>query len=170
MPFAISKPENFGTFFEFDELKDGIVEMKKSATVAANTAYYLQAKEGGLDAVEESDVLVEPLGETPYSGLIGTYQPMVLFSDSYVYDNALKKFRKGNIDYASPFDVYLSIYDNESTLLTHWEGEPAPTAVEAVRDDSSDNDQWFSLDGRKLQEQPTRKGVYLKGGKKLIVK
>ena len=170
LPFAISKPENFGTFFEFDELKDGIVEMKKSATVAANTAYYLQAKEGGLDAVEESDVCVEPLEETPYSGLIGTYQPMVLFSDSYVYDNALKKFRKGNIDYASPFDVYLSLYNSESTLLTHWEGEPAPTAVEAVRDDSSDNDQWFSLDGRKLQEQPTRKGVYLKGGKKLIVK
>ena len=170
VPFALSNHEDYGTFFEFDELKNGVVEMKKATTVAANTAYYLQAKEGGVENIEAQSVQVEPLEEEPYSGLIGTYMPIALFSDSYVYDNDLKQFRKGNLDYAAPFEVYLSINSNESTLLTHWEGEPAPTAVEAVRTESADTNQWYSLDGRKLQEQPTRKGVYLKNSKKLVVK
>lgn len=170
VPFALSNHEDYGTFFEFDELKNGVVEMKKATTVAANTAYYLQAKEGGVENIEAQSVQVEPLEEEPYSGLIGTYMPIALFSDSYVYDNDLKQFRKGNLDYAAPFEVYLSINSNESTLLTHWEGEPAPTAVEAVRTESAETNQWYSLDGRKLQEQPTRKGVYLKNSKKLVVK
>lgn len=170
VPFALSNHEDYGTFFEFDELKNGVVEMKKATTVAANTAYYLQANEGGVENIEAQSVQVEPLEEEPYSGLIGTYMPIALFSDSYVYDNDLKQFRKGNLDYAAPFEVYLSINSNESTLLTHWEGEPAPTAVEAVRTESVDTNQWYSLDGRKLQEQPTRKGVYLKNSKKLVVK
>ena len=170
VPFALSNHEDYGTFFEFDELKNGVVEMKKATTVAANTAYYLQAKEGGVENIEAQSVQVEPLEEEPYSGLIGTYMPIALFGDSYVYDNDLKQFRKGNLDYAAPFEVYLSINSNESTLLTHWEGEPAPTAVEAVRTESADTNQWYSLDGRKLQEQPTRKGVYLKNSKKLVVK
>ena len=170
VPFALSNHEDYGTFFEFDDLKNGVVEMKKATTVAANTAYYLQAKEGGVENIEAQCVQVEPLEEEPYSGLIGTYMPIALFSDSYVYDNDLKQFRKGNLDYAAPFEVYLSINSNESTLLTHWEGEPAPTAVEAVRTESAETNQWYSLDGRKLQEQPTRKGVYLKNRKKLVVK
>jgi len=170
VPFAISNPEDFGTFFEFDELKNGVVEMKKATTVAANTAYYLQAKEGGVENIEAQCVKVEPLEEEPYSGLIGTYMPIALFSDSYVYNNDLKQFEKANFDYASPFEAYLSIYSSEPTLLTHWEGEPAPTAVEAVRTESAETNQWYSLDGRKLQEQPTRKGVYLKNSKKLVVK
>ena len=170
VPFALSNHEDYGTFFEFDELKNGVVEMKKATTVAANTAYYLQANEGGVENIEAQSVQVEPLEEEPYSGLIGTYMPIALFSDSYVYDNDLKQFRKGNLDYAAPFEVYLSINSNESTLLTHWEGEPAPTAVEAVRTESAETNQWYSLDGRKLQEQPTRKGVYLKNSKKLVVK
>lgn len=170
VPFAISNPEDFGTFFEFDELKNDVVEMKKATTVAANTAYYLQAKEGGVENIEAQGVKVEPLEEEPYSGLIGTYMPIALFSDSYVYNNDLKQFEKANFDYASPFEAYLSIYSSEPTLLTHWEGEPAPTAVEAVRTESAETNQWYSLDGRKLQEQPTRKGVYLKNSKKLVVK
>ena len=170
VPFAISNPEDFGTFFEFDELKNGVVEMKKATTVAANTAYYLQAKEGGVENIEAQGVKVEPLEEEPYSGLIGTYMPIALFSDSYVYNNDLKQFEKANFDYVSPFEAYLSIYSSEPTLLTHWEGEPAPTAVEAVRTESAETNQWYSLDGRKLQEQPTRKGVYLKNSKKLVVK
>ncbi len=170
VPFALSNHEDYGTFFEFDELKNGVLEMKKATTVAANTAYYLQAKEGGVENIEAQSVQVEPLEEEPYSGLIGTYMPIALFSDSYVYDNDLKQFRKGNIDYAAPFEVYLSIKSDESTLLTHWEGEPAPTVVEAVRTESAETNQWYSLDGRKLQEQPTRKGVYLRNSRKLVVK
>ena len=29
---------------------------------------------------------------------------------------------------------------------------------------------WFTLDGRRLQGQPTTKGLYIRGGKKMVVK
>ncbi len=35
---------------------------------------------------------------------------------------------------------------------------------------TNDNDEWFSLDGRKLSGRPTVKGLYIKGGKKVVVK
>ena len=31
-------------------------------------------------------------------------------------------------------------------------------------------DEWYSLDGRRLQSQPTQKGVYINNGKKVIIK
>ena len=33
-----------------------------------------------------------------------------------------------------------------------------------------DNDVWYTLDGRKLDKQPTAKGVYINGGRKVVVK
>ena len=35
---------------------------------------------------------------------------------------------------------------------------------------SVNNDQWYSLDGRKLNVLPTRKGIYIKNGKKFVIK
>ena len=32
------------------------------------------------------------------------------------------------------------------------------------------NDTWYTLDGRKLLDKPTRRGVYIHGGKKIVVK
>ena len=32
------------------------------------------------------------------------------------------------------------------------------------------NDNWYSLDGRKLQGKPTQKGVYINNGVKVVVK
>ena len=32
------------------------------------------------------------------------------------------------------------------------------------------NDEWFSLDGMKLNGQPTEKGIYIRNGRKVILK
>ena len=170
LPFDVVDPEKYGTFFEYGGLTNGVVKMKKTTTVTADTPYYLKAKKGGVDVIEESFVLIQPMAGSAHTGLIGTYNPLVLYSDSYVYDNSLKKFRKAAMDVAAPFEAYLSINGKEDTLNTLWEGEDSPSSVDAVRNNSAETDQWYTLDGRVLQEQPTRKGIYLKNGKKLIVK
>ena len=36
--------------------------------------------------------------------------------------------------------------------------------------DSITNSNWYTLDGRKLDERPTKKGVYINNGKKVVVK
>ena len=39
--------------------------------------------------------------------------------------------------------------------------------IQAETDDAAD---WYTLDGRQLKGKPTRKGVYIRGGKKVAVK
>jgi hypothetical protein len=33
-----------------------------------------------------------------------------------------------------------------------------------------DNEDWYTIDGRKLSSKPAKKGIYLKGNKKVVVK
>ena len=33
-----------------------------------------------------------------------------------------------------------------------------------------ETDEWYSLDGRKLSGKPTKKGLYIRNGKKIVVK
>lgn len=48
---------------------------------------------------------------------------------------------------------------------------PKTTAISTVnRDAATAADDWYSLDGRKLKGRPTRKGVYVSGGQKIVVR
>ncbi|MBR4730846.1 MAG: hypothetical protein IK075_11385 [Prevotella sp.] len=45
------------------------------------------------------------------------------------------------------------------------------TGISAPRMESSDDGaDWYSLDGRKLEGQPTKKGIYINGGRKVVIK
>ena len=71
------------------------------------------------------------------------------------------------------------LYWDTSGLMTN-EGRlkvtNVPTAIDNVQwsmvngQCSMFNGQWFTLDGRRLQGKPTQKGIYIRNGKKVIVK
>ena len=44
-----------------------------------------------------------------------------------------------------------------------------PSGIQEVRQSSADG-KWYTIDGRRLSERPTRTGVYLSNGRKVIVK
>lgn len=45
------------------------------------------------------------------------------------------------------------------------------TAIDRTRTDSAAGDgQWFSLDGRRIDGKPSRKGIYINGGRKVVIK
>ena len=46
------------------------------------------------------------------------------------------------------------------------------TGIEDVRSLMSDGrgDNWYDLNGRKLQQKPTRKGVYIQNGRRVVIK
>ena len=44
------------------------------------------------------------------------------------------------------------------------------TAIDAVRTAEADNDVWYDMNGKKRQGQPTKKGLIIKNGKKMIVR
>ena len=166
VPFEIKDPEKYGMFFEYNGISEGMATMKKTTAIAANTPYYLQAKEGGVDIIEETGVNVNPVTSIPSTGLIGTYKPEWL-PNAYFYDNETKMFQKGAD--VMPFEAYLNIAGS-APLSVWWEGEKKPTAVETITVEGNDEGKWYSLDGRQLQQQPVEKGIYLKNGKKYIVK
>lgn len=55
-----------------------------------------------------------------------------------------------------------------ATFTTTAQG--TPTAVAATPIAMPANGDWYTLDGRKLSGKPTKKGIYLKGNKKVVVK
>ena len=167
VPFEINDPEKYGVFFEYGGISDGMATMKKTTTIAANTPYYLQAIEGGVGFIEETGVQVNPVTSIPSTGLIGTYKAKWL-PNAYFYDNETKMLQKGAD--VMPFEAYLNI-EGSDPFVVWWEGEEKPTAVDAVyKNNDTENGKWYSLDGRQLQQQPVEKGIYLKNGKKYIVK
>lgn len=71
------------------------------------------------------------------------------------------------------FRAYFDLGTNEarSYVLTFDDGSEASGINDVHRsvvDGTSDN--WYTLDGRKLDKQPSRKGLYIRGGKKVVIK
>ena len=50
------------------------------------------------------------------------------------------------------------------------EEEEVVTGIQQVENSVNDNDAWYTLSGIKLPGKPTANGVYIHGGKKLIIK
>ena len=61
-----------------------------------------------------------------------------------------------------PAPLYIPIFDMSN----------GTTGIEDVRSKMEDgrSDQWYTIDGRKLQQKPTRKGVYILNGSKVVIK
>ena len=57
-----------------------------------------------------------------------------------------------------------------SSFFGGGDGPNGTTGINAIEDVDQSNDSWFDLNGRRLQGKPTQKGVYIKNGKKLILK
>ena len=61
--------------------------------------------------------------------------------------------------------------DVRSFVLNFGDEETGISDAERLNDKGQMiNDSWFSLDGRKLNAQPTKKGIYLNNGRKVVVK
>jgi hypothetical protein len=48
-------------------------------------------------------------------------------------------------------------------------GEDVETGIDIV-EDTTDNDQWYTLDGKKLSGKPSAKGIYIRNGQKVMMK
>ena len=73
---------------------------------------------------------------------------------------AFLRVPKGNVTYTpSPAKLRFIFQDEEET----------PTNIQSVDNGQLADDCWYTLDGRKLEGEPTEKGVYIVNGKKVMV-
>lgn len=171
LPFALPEPEKYGTFFECDGLAKGVMQMTKTSVVSANKPYFLHTNDDGLQRIAEMGVDVKA-GGAEAGILVGTYELIQWLENQtsvYAYSNSTKKFeRMKKNSTVLPFSAYLELSNADASIPVQWEGEP--TAIEAIREVRETVAGWYTLDGRKLLEKPSEKGVYLNNGRKIIVR
>lgn len=72
--------------------------------------------------------------------------------------------------------VYLDLRDTSNPTpaprLYIVDGDSNTTEIEDVRykEEEVQNDRWFTLDGRQLQDKPAQKGLYIKNGSKIVIR
>jgi len=116
----------------------------------------------------------DPLAFMHYSGFVGSLDPTTIAASTDTQTN-----------YACNGKAFVYVKDAISAGANKaWLEIPASangarqlkivfadaTGISAVSGLPADNGDWFDLNGRKLQAAPTKKGVYIKDGKKVVIK
>ena len=116
----------------------------------------------------------DPLAFMHYSGFVGSLDPTTIAASTDTQTN-----------YACNGKAFVYVKDAISAGANKaWLEIPASangarqlkivfadaTGIGTVSGLPADNGDWFDLNGRKLQAAPTKKGVYIKDGKKVVVK
>ena len=67
---------------------------------------------------------------------------------------------------------FLSIGDDGATAINNSPLDPWSLATEGTQEFTTDNSAgaWYSMDGRRLTGKPARKGIYVRDGKKFVIK
>jgi len=84
----------------------------------------------------------------------------------YVYDN--DAFRLQSTGTIAANEAYLSLPTSDTDKINVTLG--GTTGIKGIAADNEDNGAWYTLDGVKVNEKPTAKGLYIHNGKKVIVK
>lgn len=61
-----------------------------------------------------------------------------------------------------------TVYDYNGGSAVEYEGSDGTTGIGGVEADGLDKAAWYTLDGKKLSGEPTRKGVYIYKGRKVV--
>ena len=84
----------------------------------------------------------------------------------YVYDN--DGFRLQSTGTIAANEAYLRLPTSGTDKIIVSLGGVS-TGIEGIAADNEDNGAWYTLDGVKVNEKPTAKGLYIHNGKKVIV-
>ena len=105
---------------------------------------------------------------------IGYYDAFGITPDDtdIYYMTAGSKLRHTNVDRTlmacRAFFQFSANYD--STKFTLDFGDDEATGIEDLDREATTKNGWFTVDGKKLDKQPTRKGVYIHNGVKVVIK
>jgi len=102
------------------------------------------------------------------SAPFATKQIYVLYKNEFVFNKA-GNMKKGKI-YLNPNHIASSLGAAPVRLKIAWNNT---TGIQNIKEGSIvkiQNDIWYTIDGRRLSGKPSAKGVYIVGGKKIVVK
>ena len=112
------------------------------------------------------------------SRLVGTYTGILGYDDTFVKNKQWYmatsdgKWYSSATGYTRPTGAFLDIANAGSAPIIYIEDpENGATAIMSIGVDESANVQgWYTVNGMKLDKAPVEKGVYVKDGKKVVIK
>ena len=63
-----------------------------------------------------------------------------------------------------------NVYDSGEWTSIQYYTWGERTAIQSVKDSAASSAPWFDLNGRRLDNQPTKKGLFIRNGKKVLIK
>ncbi len=127
--------------------------------------------------------------ETDYVDFIGTYSPVSIYTNE---NTNLYLGADNKLYYPTASDFQVNAFRGYFQLKGLTAGKPSNSQQASVRafnlnfgdDDNATgiisvhdsgfmvngSDAWYTIDGRKLDGKPTQRGIYIHGGKKVMIK
>ena len=173
---------------------NGNIQFKLAfGAIPANTPFIVKIYENkNMNAVTFANAKIEKahdangevkIGDASGVQFVGTYKGRVEGFRSNMYyfstNQALDQYYKGNDTnktYLRPLGAYFvdnaSDAANNAREILIEEADGSTTAISAVEADGSfvEANGWYTVGGAKLESVPTEKGVYIRNGKKVVIK
>lgn len=200
LPYSLTATAETGDFFAYESFDDvkAVVKMKKlepasetsaTLTLDANKAYFFKpAATAALEPmlcvdVEKQIVASDPADESEPEGLHGVYKyyewtskPSSVFSFTTTEQGSIRVGEFAKVDKGmtlKPFQAYLRIHASEAveSLVIDWgDGTTGIGSLTLVPSPEGKGGEWYSVDGLRLNGKPTRRGVYIHNGNKVVIK
>lgn len=145
-----------------------VILYKSGIGNAGNNPYYLKAHTGTSAYTGLYEYFMGKSLETSYNDLKtdGISDIYVLRGSSFARVSASGSLPANRCYLARPSSAAASRGINSLSLEG---GGNDATSLSEVKDEEVNNNEWYTLDGRRLQGKPTKKGVYISKGKKIVV-
>ena len=181
LPFAISEDEMSGmdiTAYELSSVDNGTLHFTSVSSMAANTPYLVVVGENGTTpfiglesrTISPTNTLEVPVGNMTFKG---TMKRLTLNSSEnvsyYGYSNGEFVKAKSNVS-INPFRAFITTNASNAGASLSVTFEDV-SAIHDISSNTQDANTVYTLDGRRItNSQQLPKGIYIKGGKKLIIK
>ena len=160
-PYVISMPNNTVVYPDEYNLNGRITFSAENTTVPATPELEEMV-------VLRGDIAMMPnyryIPQNEYIYAINVGQPRERYAEGSVFTRNLRDIR--------PFEAYTTHADVNGARPNNIRIAPQPkydiTGIKTLESDAAEEGPWYSLDGRQMQTQPTRKGVYIQKGKVII--
>lgn len=185
LPFSVDNPQSYGTFFAFEryDAEQGQVYFQEASQLAANTAYVFKPAVETL-TFANVEVATTPANqsEVTEAGLYGTFVPVTtpvkLFDGMNVYGYAANDIpaqgiqagqfvKAGNKVSVASFRSFLALPALQSPRSVGCLFSGETTGIDSVIKENG-SDVLYNLKGQRVNQ--VGKGMYIKNGKKVIVK
>ncbi len=160
------------TAFVVSDIEDNTVTVSSIDYIPANVGVLLYSETSG--SIQKSYLFTG--SEQNYNSMLeGSLDGMTLTKEAgYILLN--NEFVLTSGGQLAAHRCYLPIAKRSNKILARvmsigWGSQTGTTDIENINsDDKTTDDHWYTLDGRKLDKAPVRKGLYIHGRRKVIVK